>query len=96
MTQRSLHAAQILWPAFLFAGLLEMLVFAWVDPGVLQIGSWHPDADTVYSLTFLAFWALIALATAASHWLMRHDDAGARRIERRVRRSRHGHAAARP
>jgi len=75
MTQRMLHAAQILWPAFLMAGVLEMLVFAWVDPGTLQFGGWEPDALTAYSLAFLVFWALIAIAASVSHWLMQHDGA---------------------
>jgi hypothetical protein len=50
MTQRSLHLAQILWPAFLVAGVLEMVVFSWVDPGLLRLGNWHPDTNTAYSL----------------------------------------------
>jgi hypothetical protein len=70
MTQRSLHLAQILWPAFLVAGVLEMVVFSWVDPGLLRLGNWHPDTNTAYSLAFLVFWALVAAASCISHWLM--------------------------
>lgn len=95
MAQRSLYVAQILWPAFLFAGVLEMLVFAWVDPALIEIGRWHPDANTVYSLTFLAFWGLIAAAIAVSHWLVRNEAAVAGRVQRRLRRARHAHAAGR-
>ena len=57
----------ILWPAFLMAGVLEMLVFAVVDPremrwfgGTLIGGS--PMA--IYSVTFLVFWAAVATAGA--------------------------------
>lgn len=58
---------QILWPAFLVAGVLEMLVFAVIDPhdlrwfGGTSIG-WKPVA--IYSVTFLMFWAAIATAGA--------------------------------
>lgn len=54
------------WPAFLVAGLLEMLVFALVDPQDLQ---WfgHPLAlsrQGVYTLAFFAFWALTMASSA--------------------------------
>ena len=52
------------WPAFLVACLLEMLVFAVVDPESLH---WfgHPLAlsnQGVYSLAFFLFWIVSALA----------------------------------
>jgi hypothetical protein len=58
---------RILWPAFLVAGMLEMLVFAVVDPRDLH---WFggPSIDwpavAVYSVTFLMFWGAIATAGA--------------------------------
>jgi hypothetical protein len=70
MAQRFLHAAQILWPAFMVAGILEMVVFSWVDPSSLRLGQWQPEANTAYSLAFFVFWALIAFASSTSHWLM--------------------------
>jgi hypothetical protein len=70
MTRRVLHVAPILWPAFLIAGVLEMVVFSWVDPSLLRVGDWQPDAKTAYSLSFLIFWVLVALASGVSHWLM--------------------------
>lgn len=56
----------IAWPAFLVAGIIEMLVFAMVDPQDLH---WfgHPLAMSrqgVYTLAFLAFWALTMLSSA--------------------------------
>jgi hypothetical protein len=56
-------ALLILWPSFLMAGVLEMLVFVVVDPRRLQwFGAepldWSPSA--VYSVTFLIFWAVIS------------------------------------
>ncbi|PUE48862.1 hypothetical protein B9Z47_04845 [Limnohabitans sp. 2KL-1] len=55
----------IAWPAFLVAGLLEMLVFALVDPQDLQ---WfgHPLAlsrQGVYTLAFFAFWGLAMVSS---------------------------------
>ena len=52
MTSNSLRAAQVLWPSFMMAGVLEMLVFSVLDPSALSFGNWHPDATTVYSLAF--------------------------------------------
>lgn len=63
------RALLILWPAFLVAGLLEMLVFALVDPGELHWFGAVPvqaSALAVYSVAFLVFWALIALAGAVT------------------------------
>jgi uncharacterized membrane protein YcfT len=55
-----------MWPAFLAAGLLTMLVFAMVDPQDLH---WfgHPLALSragVYTLAFFAFWAIVAVASS--------------------------------
>ena len=80
MTQRMLHIAQILWPAFLTAGVLEMVVFAWVDPGALQLGAWQPTPTTAYSLAFFMFWALVAFASGMSHWLMKAEGRAPQRL----------------
>lgn len=71
MSRQSLHLAQILWPAFLIAGVIEMVVFAVVDPTGLTIGAWAPDPRTVYSLTFFVFWGLVATVSGISHVMMR-------------------------
>lgn len=62
----------VLWPAFMMAGVLEMLVFALVDPQ--QLHGWGVDASlwprgAVYTLAFFTFWAAIAVASAVSLWL---------------------------
>jgi len=68
---------QILWPAFLVAGVLEMLVFAVINPhdlrwfGGASIG-WEPVA--IYSVTFLMFWAAIATAGALTALLAHAAD----------------------
>ena len=62
----------ILWPAFLMAGVLEMLVFALVDPGGLHWFGGSPldwSASAVYTLAFFAFWWVIAIASALTQLL---------------------------
>lgn len=56
----------IAWPAFLMAGVLEMVVFALVDPQDLH---WfgQPLAlsrQAVYTLAFFVFWGVIMAAGA--------------------------------
>lgn len=61
------RALTILWPAFLMAGVLEMLVFAVVDPADLRwFGgeSLNWSTQAVYTVTFLIFWAVISTAGA--------------------------------
>lgn len=70
-SHRALHAAQILWPAFMAAAVMEMVVFSWVDPSSLRWGGWQPDSQTTYSLCFLVFWAVITVASFVSHWMMK-------------------------
>jgi hypothetical protein len=55
----------VLWPAFLMAAVLEMLVFAFVDPDDLQgvrAHGWFGSAGAVYSMAFMVFWAVISAA----------------------------------
>lgn len=59
------RAASIAWPAFLVAGVLEIAVFAFVDPQTLHTlgGASLGLSDTVvYSLAFLVFWACTGAA----------------------------------
>lgn len=62
-TQRMMWIA---WPAFLAACLLEMLVFALIDPGELHwMGQPLPLSDQgVYTIAFFAFWAVTMVASA--------------------------------
>ncbi len=69
------------WPSFLMAGVLEMLVFAVVDPGELH---WHGTAldwsrPAVYTLAFFVFWAVIAVACALSVLLAQPQQRGLNR-----------------
>ena len=68
----SSRIAAISWPAFLVAAVLEIGVFAFVDPNTLHTLSgaaleWSETA--VYSLAFFAFWVVIALAAGISQLL---------------------------
>lgn len=56
----------IAWPAFLVAGLLEMLVFAMVDPQDLHWFGQPVELSRqgIYTLAFFAFWGVTMLASA--------------------------------
>lgn len=74
MNRRMLVA---LWPAFLMAGVLEMLVFAVVDPAEMrwfggELIGWPPQA--VYTVTFLIFWAVMSTATGLTALLLATAD----------------------
>jgi hypothetical protein len=56
----------IAWPAFLVAAVLEMVVFALVDPSDLH---WFGaplalSREAVYTLAFFVFWALTMASSA--------------------------------
>ena len=62
----------VLWPAFLVAAVLEMLVFAVVDPADLRWFGTEPVAwplSAIYSVTFLIFWGGVATAGAITQLL---------------------------
>ena len=61
------RALLILWPAFLMAGVLEMMVFAVVDPTTMQWFGAEPlgwSRSAIYSVTFFLFWGAIATSGA--------------------------------
>lgn len=68
----------ILWPSFLMAGVLEGMVFSMVDPSELRWLGHAPLAaspQAVYTLSFLAFWALISTSGALTALLWTDPDA---------------------
>ena len=72
-----LRAMTVLWPAFLMAGVLEMLVFALVDPTQLRWFGGAPvelPPSAVYTLAFFVFWAVIAIAGALTQLLEMSPD----------------------
>jgi hypothetical protein len=56
----------IIWPAFLMAGVLEILVFALVDPQDVQwFGSpldWSRQA--IYTVAFFVFWIIATVSSS--------------------------------
>lgn len=56
----------IAWPAFLMAGVLEMAVFAVLDPQMLTLFgerlNWSRPA--VYTVTFFIFWGAMMVSSA--------------------------------
>lgn len=62
-TQRLMWIA---WPAFLMAGVMEMVVFAFVDPETLH---WFAQPvqvsrQGVYTIAFFVFWIVIMASSA--------------------------------
>lgn len=56
----------IAWPSFLMAGVIEMLVFAMVDPQDLSWFGHTLDMSRqgVYTLSFFVFWFVISISSA--------------------------------
>jgi hypothetical protein len=72
------RAISILWPSFAMAGVLEGMVFSVVDPGELHwLGQVPVQASpqAVYTLSFLAFWAVISTSGALTTLLWTDPDA---------------------
>ncbi len=57
-------AIRIVWPAFTLACLLELLLFAAVDPSAIRLFDFGADLwgrTAVYSMTFFFLWATVTL-----------------------------------
>ncbi len=70
-------AMAVAWSSFLAAGVLEALVFAVVDPGDLRWFGAAPvqlSAQAVYTVSFLIFWAVIAMGASLSLLLVSLPD----------------------
>lgn len=68
---------QVLWPAFVMAGVMETLVFAVVDPAELRpFGSAALDwsRPAVYTASFLLFWGVTAVACSITALLLTEPD----------------------
>lgn len=64
----------VLWPAFFAAGVLEMLVFAFVDPSELHWaggGALEFSRQAIYTIAFFLFWAIVAAAGFTMMYLCR-------------------------
>ena len=63
----------VLWPAFLVAGVAELVVFSIVDPEDLHAFGQPLELSrqTVYALGFFLFWALASASSALTVFLAR-------------------------
>jgi len=75
-----LDAAVVLWPSFLAASVAFFLFFAVVDPQVLRDAGPrifdNLDREMGYALGFFFFWAMTALASFLSLYMVRTDRPG--------------------
>lgn len=72
------RSISVLWSAFLMAAVLEMVVFALVDPESLRwFGGAALDLSprAVYTLAFFVFWAVTAVGAALALLLCSRPDA---------------------
>ncbi len=63
MKRLARRAASVAWPAFLCASVLEIAVFAFVNPEDLHTldgAGLALSSTAIYSLAFFAFWAVAA------------------------------------
>lgn len=63
----------ILWPSFLVAGMAEGLFFTLIDPQELYLlgEPVHFSRMAVYSVGFFCFWAIGAVSSLATWYLLR-------------------------
>ncbi len=71
------RALTILWPSFIMAGVLEGIVFSMIDPAELRFGDHAIDASpqAIYTLSFMAFWAVLSTSGALTALLWIDPDA---------------------
>ena len=76
---RAVRTLAVLWPAFCVAGLIEALVFAFVDPHDLRVLGALKDLDraAIYTLAFMLFWLFTSAASAMTLWLLSAQRDGA-------------------
>ena len=68
--------ASILWPAFVMAGVAELLFFTVIDPNELFFLGRPVDVGPIatYSIGFLLFWTLAAASSAFTVFLLRAGE----------------------
>ena len=66
----------ITWPSFLVAGLIEVFVFAFVDPQDLHWFGQHVEMSrqAIYTMAFFAFWIMTMLSSALTTLLSLSSD----------------------
>jgi hypothetical protein len=61
----------IVWPSFLMAGVMEIAVFAMVDPQDMHLFNQTIDVSRqgIYTLSFFIFWIICAASSCLSLFL---------------------------
>ncbi len=68
------HWGAVLWPSFIAAGLASVVFFAFVDPmrlGEISFPGHAVSRELGYTLGFFMFWAVTAMASAVTGYLLR-------------------------
>lgn len=75
----------VLWPAFVAACLLEVVVFAGFDPHEVLLFGRETDLspESVYSIAFFAFWAITSAAGLVT-WSLSRTPEDINRWQRRA------------
>jgi hypothetical protein len=62
---------QVLWPAFLVAGVAAGVFFSMIDPQELAVVGVHlaDSREAAYTVGFLMFWSLLALGCSLT-WIL--------------------------
>jgi hypothetical protein len=75
-SRKSLAWLWIIWPSFLSACVLEILIFAVISPADLAIThaphAW--SAKAVYSISFFVIWTLTFSSSALTAWLSLREN----------------------
>lgn len=63
----------VLWPSFLGAAIIELLVFAAFDPGSIQMLGWKVELSMqgAYTSAFFLFWAACTIVSLCTWNLLR-------------------------
>ena len=78
MSARAQWVMSVLWPSFLAACVLELLVFGMVDPQDMHwFGGGPPPLPrlSVYTMAFFAFWGICGVAASITAALARPFEA---------------------
>ena len=67
------HIIWVLWPAFIAAGIAEIVFFTVIDPQELYLFGQvvHYGALATYSIAFLGFWLVCAASSLSTLFLQR-------------------------
>lgn len=83
MPQNAREWIAILWPAFVAACLLEIVVFAGFDPHDFTLFGIVAEGEAVYSIAFFAFWGICSMAGIVT-WSLSRSSEEINRWQRRV------------